>query len=254
MTRRAYLIVAVIALLCGLVIYAPAATLYRWATPQNDASGIEYYGIQGTFAQGQVSAINVHGRTVLNDVQWSLKPLWLLLAQRAFRISGGGEQAAIDGTARFALTGAVTLSDVHVTMSVKNLLAAAGQAFLPFDGQVMLDIDSVKLKNGQIKSADAVAQLQGLAWTLARNPVNLGDFEAKVGTEKETVTVTVQSVAGPLEATGDIKLSPDQGYQIAMQFRPKAQADAIIRNFIASVGAPDAQGWSHYRSQGRLSP
>lgn len=254
MTRRAYLIVAVIALLCGLVMYAPAAMLYRWTAAQNDAPGIEYYGIQGTLAQGQASAVNVRGRTVLNDVQWSFRPLWLLLAQRAFRISGGGEQAVIDGTVRLAPTGATTLSDVHAAMSVKNLLAAAGQAFLPLDGQVTLDIDSVKLKNGQIQSADAIAQLQGLAWTLARNPLNLGDFEAKVSTEKETVTVAIQSTAGPLEATGDIKLAPDQSYQIALQFRPKAQADAMIRNFITSMGAPDTQGWSHYRSQGRLSP
>ena len=254
MTNRGYLIVAIVALLLGLILYAPAATLHHWATPQNDTSGIEYYGIQGTLSQGQVTAINVKGRTVLNDVQWSFKPLWLILAQRTFRISGGGEQTTIDGTVRIAPTGAVNLSGVQATMSVKNLLAAAGQAFLPFDGQVTLDVSSLKLKAGQIKSAEAVAQVQGLAWTLAQSPVILGDFEAKASTENDVVTVALQSLAGPLEVTGDIKLAADQSYQIDVQFRPKAQADAMLRNFVTSMGTPDVQGWSHYRSQGRLSP
>ena len=253
MTRRGYLLAGTVALLCGLIIYAPAATLYHWMAPKNGPSGIEYYGIQGTLSHGRVAAINVSGRTALNDVQWSFKPLWLLLAQRVFKISGGGEQTVIDGTVRLAPTGSTTLSDVHATMSVKNLLAAAGLAYLPFDGQMALDIQSLKFKANQIKSADAVAQVQGLAWTLAQSPLNFGDFEAKASTEDDSVTVTVQSTTGPLEASGDIKLAPDQSYQIALQFRPKAQADAMIRNFITSMGPPDAQGWSHYRSQGRLS-
>jgi hypothetical protein len=254
MKLRPSLILGAVALLCGLFIYAPAASLYRWTLPSNDTSGLEYYGIQGTLASGDVAAVNIKGRTILSDVHWSFKPLWLLVAQRAFEITGGGDQAALKGTLRIGPTGATTLSGLHATMGLKTLLAAVGQLFLPLEGQVELDLDSLKLKDNQIKSAEGNAQVRGLAWTLAKDPLGLGDFEATSTTEGDAVTVTIKSVAGPLDASGEIKLNSDQTYQINLQYRPKPQADAVLRNLISSAGQPDAQGWTHYRAQGRLSP
>lgn len=254
MKLKPALILGAVALLCGLIIYAPAAFLYRWTLPTNDASGVEYYGIQGTLAHGDVAAINVKGRTIVSDLHWAFKPLWLLLAQRAFEITGGGDQTALNGTIRLGPTGTTTFSGLHATMSLKALLAAAGQLFLPLDGQIELDLNSLKLKDNQIKSTEGTAQLRGLAWTLAKDPLVLGDYEANSTTENDTVIVTIKSVAGPLDTSGEIKLTADQTYQVNLQYRAKPQADAMLRNLISSAGQPDAQGWTHYRAQGRLAP
>jgi general secretion pathway protein N len=248
------LILGIVTFLCGLIFYAPAASFYRWTTPQGSNPVVTYYGIQGTLAQGEAAAIEIRGHTILSNLHWTLKPLWLLLAQRAFEITGGGEQAALNGIIRLGPTGATTLSGLHASLSLKSLLAAAGQAFVPMDGQVELDLHSLKLKDNLIKSADGLAQLHNLAWTLAKEPLILGDFEARSTTEGETVTISIKSVSGPLDVSGDIKLTADQNYQANLQFRAKPRAEPVLRNLVSSAGQPDAQGWTHYRAQGRLAP
>lgn len=253
MNRKHVLILGAIALLYGLILFFPAASFYRWTAAKNDASGIEYYGLQGTLSEGGVAAVNVRGRTVLNNLRWTFKPLWLLLGQRVFVISGGGEQAVVEGRLRIAPTDALTIGNLHVSLHLKDLLSASGQTYLPLDGQVELNLDNLKLKNNQLRRAEGVTQLRGLAWTLAKEPLLLGDFEAKTTTKDDTIQIALQSLSGPIDLNGEIKLAGDQTYQVNLQYRAKPQADPVLRNLISSAGQIDAQGWSHYRAQGRLA-
>lgn len=254
MKTKNLLIIAAAALLYGLIMYAPAATLFRWFGVQGDASGVEYYGIQGTLAHGQVAAVTVRGRTVLSDLDWTFKPLWLLLGQRVFALSGGVEQARVEARLRLTPTGTLAIGNSHASLQVKDLLSAAGQNYLPLDGQIDLTVDSLKLKANHLNALEGTAQVRGLAWTLAKDPLLLGDFEAKATTEKEVTRIALQSTSGPVEVQGSITLAADQGYQVNLQYRAKPQADPVLRNLITSAGPPDAQGWTHYRAQGRLAP
>lgn len=254
MNRKHLLLIGALTLLLGLIAYAPAATLYRWIAPKNDVSGVEYYGIQGTLSQGQVAAISVRGRTVLSDLHWTFKPLWLLLAQRVFTISGGSEQATLEARLRLTPTGALVIGNLHTSLHLKDLLSAAGQTYLPLDGQIVLDIDSLKFKNSQLQKVTGTAQIRGLAWTLAKEPLSIGDFEAKASTTDGAIQILLKSISGPLEVKGEIKIASDQIYRVTLQYRAKAQADPMLRNLVSSAGAPDAQGWTHYNSQGRLVP
>jgi len=94
--------------------------------------------------------------------------------------------------------------------------------------------------------------LQGVAWTLARTPLLLGDFRADVTTAPEAVTALITSPAGPLEASGFAKLLPDQSYDVDILVKPKPGASEMLLNYLKTLGAPDPQGFYHLRQRGKL--
>ncbi|MGH8456319.1 MAG: type II secretion system protein N [Stenotrophobium sp.] len=252
MKRRTYTLIGVAVFVCALLAYAPAATLYGWLAPKNNPADVELYGVQGTVAQGQLSGVFIKGHPALAKLRWQLNPWWLLLARASFHVQGGGEQAVLDGHVSFAPFNGIRLSDLRAAMKVKPLLTAIGQPYLPLDGQAALDLKSLKLRNNQLRSADGRVTIHGLAWTLAKDPLPLGDYEAVVTTEASDVIAKINSTSGPLELSGTAKLSQDQSYEILAQFKPKADAPPLVVNLVSSSGAPDAQGWYHFTLHGKL--
>lgn len=251
MKLRWYLALGIAAFVGGIVTLAPVATLRAWLKPKNAPATIDAYGLEGTIGEGHFTALTVGGRTVASDLHWKFRPLWLLLARAAFHIDGGG-QAPLDGQLSFTPLGGVNVSDLRATMGARMLLTALGQPYLPIDGQTGLELQSLKLRGGQVRSAEGRVQARNLAWTLAKDPVALGDFEAVITTEKGDVLAKIQSLAGALEANGEARLGQDQSYEAHLQLRPKADAGPLLHNLISSIGQPDAQGWYHVRQQGKL--
>lgn len=236
----------------GLLLLAPAATLYGWLKPKDRPPALEIFGLHGTLSEGGLSGIQFNGRPVLNDIHWTLKPLWLLLARAAFHVDGGGEQAVIDGDISLSLPATLSLHDFRVAGALKPLLAAVGQPYLPVDGQVRFDLQQLKFKNGMPAKVEGVVQVQGLVWTLAKDPLLLGDYQAILTSENADSITKIESTGGPLELSGDGKFAQDQSYEINLKLRPKAGASPMLRNLISSGSAADPQGYYHIRQQGKL--
>lgn len=253
MKTRWYAVVAVFAFIVGLLIAAPAATIYGWLSAKRPPTSIAFYGLEGNLAEGRVAGIFVDGHAVLNDLHWTFEPIRLLLAQVAFHIDGGGKQASLQGQVALSPFSKVTLNKFVISAGVKALLTAVGQPFLPVDGQATMTFNSLKLRGLLPRAADGEIKIQHLAWTLAANPVALGDFTATVTTDRDVVSAKIDALpGGPVEANGEATLGSDQKYVFNLQLRARANADPMVRNLINSVGPPDSQGWSHLRQQGQL--
>ncbi|TXH03529.1 MAG: type II secretion system protein N [Nevskiaceae bacterium] len=253
MKRRWYVVAASMTFLLGLVWQAPAATLYAWFSAKQANAGAALYGVQGSVGDGRASSLRVNAQPLLDDLHWHWTLWRLLLAQAAFRLDGGGEQASLEGRIAVLPTGGVNLDGLHARLPLKTLLVGAGQPYLPLDGRAALTLDTLKIRSHQLRAAEGTVQLQGLAWTLAASPVNLGDFKADITTDHDDIVAKIESVGpGPVEANGELKLTPDQNYNFHLQWRPRADASAMVRNLVGSTGTPDSQGWFHLRQQGRL--
>lgn len=250
MKRHWYITIAVVVFISSLIAQAPAATLYAWFKPKAP-SPVELIGVQGTVKQGRASGINVNNNSALNNLSWTLQPWRLLLGQLAFHLESHGD-TAIDSHVALSAFGATRISDTQGLMSIKSLLSAIGQPYLPLDGQASLQLKGLRLKSNQIKSADGRIEIRSLAWTLAQEPIVLGNFAATVTTENDVVLVKLEPQSGPLELTGSAKLLPDQSYEAQFQLRPKPDAPPMLINMLSSIGPADAQGWHHIRKQGKL--
>lgn len=248
-TRKRLIVAAALVFGFTLVSQVPAALLYALVKPKD--SPLLVHGLQGPWTAGALSGISLRGRPVVQDLRWQLKPLQLLLGRAAIDLQGGGQIATLDGAVATGL-GGTRLNDFRFAGGIKALAAAAGYAFVPVDGQAGGEIAKLIFKGGALNFAEGRVELKSLAWTLARDPLLLGDFTAEVSTTPEAVTANISSPSGPLEARGFAKLMPDKSYDVDILVKAKPGASEMLLNYLKTLGAPDPQGYYHLRKRGQL--
>ncbi len=250
LSRKTLWVAAAVAFSLTLISQLPAALLYAAFKPKDSA--LQVHGLQGAWSAGSLSGISLNNRLIAEDLHWQLKPLQLLLGRAAVQVSGGGQIATLDGAIARSW-GSTGLRDFRFAGDIKSLAAAAGYAFMPVDGRVGGLLSKLLLKQGAVNFAEGSVDLKNLAWTLAREPLLLGDFHAEITTLPEAMTAIISSPAGPLEANGSAKLLPDQSYDVDILIKPKAGASEMLLNYAKTLGAPDAQGYYHLRQRGQIT-
>lgn len=250
MKRRYLVLLAVLAFVTTLVLHAPASLLYAWTLGARPGAAA-LHGMHGTLAQGGFAALTVNQRTVLSDARWTLHPAWLALLRVSLDLETGGDTVARARVSR-SVFGPLRLSDISAAGSVKAFLGLLGQPLLPVEGQVRVDAPLLRLDAGVPVEAEGAAQIENLAWTLAREPLALGTFTARFATNDKGVTVTLDSGPGAIELDGTASLAPDRRYDVQLKVRPRPEATAQLVTLVRSLGQPDAQGWYHLRRNGTL--
>lgn len=251
MKLRVYLITGIVAFVLALLIHAPAALVFKLLqSPEMTALP---YGLQGTLGRGQVAGIGVQNQTTLRQLRWELKPLSLLLGRIRFDLQSQ-DAALLEGRLSFGLFGGSRIDDLRYAGPLKPLLAAAGQAYAPMDGEINLHLDTLRIKQGRPQRVEGTLRLSGLAWTLARDPLVLGDFQALLSSEDGTLNAQLESLSGPIELKGEARLLPDQSHEYEIRMRPKPDAPPMLRNLLSSAGPLDAQGWHLLRGKGAAKP
>ena len=251
MRLRGLVLLGVAVFLCALLLQAPAAVLYGWFKPKAVTPAVTLYGLQGTIDEGQLSGLFINEAPAFLDLHWKLKPWWLLLAHARFHVDGGDTQAVLDGDVNMGPLGGVALKNLRASMDVKALLSIIGQPYLPMGGQLAIDLEDLQLNGHTLTQANGRVIVHGLAWTLARPEVELGDFQSDITTENGDILAKIVTTSGPLELSGDAKLAADQSYQLHLKYRPKPAAESMVRNLLSSSGAADSQGWYHFDQRGK---
>lgn len=253
MKLRYLITLGVIVFVLALLLNAPAAVIYGWTQSKTTTPAVKLYGLQGTVSAGQMSGLFINQHPAFHDLHWQIKPAWLLLAHAAFHINSNNVQDILDGDVRLSPLGTATFNNVRASMDLKSLLTAIGQPYLPIGGQVNLDLDTLQLKDNLPTQATGHVIVHDMAWTLARPQAMLGDFRADISTDNDNnILAKIASTAGTLDVKGDAKLATDKSYELHLQYRPKATAEAMVRNLLSSSGAPDNQGWYHFDQRGKL--
>ncbi|MGH8505692.1 MAG: type II secretion system protein N [Stenotrophobium sp.] len=237
----------------ALLLKAPAAVIYGWTQSKTAAPAVKLYGLQGTLSEGQTSGVFINEHPAFRDLHWQIKPLWLLLAHARFHIKSDNAQGLLDGDVSLSPLGTTAFRNLRASMAVKSLLGIIGQPYLPIDGQINLDLDSLQLKNNLPTQALGHVIVHDVAWTLAQPQAALGDFRADISTDGDhNILVKITSISGALDVKGDARLAADRSYELHLQYQPKASAEAMVRNLLSSSGAADAQGWYHFDKRGKL--
>lgn len=252
MKRGSLIVLGLVTFVLTLAFQAPAARLHGWVATSLAASGIQLQGVEGTLSEGRATEIGLQGNPLVRDIGWTMRRLHLLLGRASFALSGGRDGQLVDGTASLLPSGTLTLSDFKLVTPLKEGLAAAGYPFMPVEGQLGLDLLTLKLRQRWPQKAQGTLTLRGLGWKLGREPVLLGDYEAALDNETAGVKADIRSLSGALEVSGQARLGDDRSYEMDLLMRPKPNAPPMVGNLVRNLGQPDTQGWYHLRRQGRL--
>jgi general secretion pathway protein N len=249
MTRTQLIGTGVIAFALALIVQAPMPVLYGWLAPKE--SKIELYGLQGSVLHGSVAGIGMQGKPAWQELHWTLRPLHLLTGRLVADVETS-MPAVVKSRVAMAPWGK-SLSGVHASGSLRALLSAVGQGYLPIEGQMTAELDSVSLSNNLPTAADGTLLVEGLSWTLAKDPVVLGNFRATAATENDQIQLKVESVSGPLDVSGSVNVDREQAYTVDLRVKLKPDANQMVQTLVRSLGQPDPQGYYHIKRQGKLA-
>ena len=230
---------------------APLGVIYGYIKPTSGAA-FDLIGLEGNLQQGGAAGVIVGNQTALRDLRWTMLPLQLLIGRAAFDLSASGDGLLLAGRVAQSISGQTHIDGLTASGSIKPLLAAF-KLFVPVDGTLSLDLQQMSLAQGLPTTAEGRIDLKGLQWKLARDPMPLGDFSAIVAPTDQALTATISADRGPLDASGDAHLLPDRRYELHLQVKAKADAPPPLVNMLASLGAPDNQGYYHIRRSGQLA-
>lgn len=240
-----------VAFLLTLALHAPVNLLYAAAQRAERPGPVRFYGLHGTVSSGGFSAIALGNRPVLGEGRWTLRPEWLPLLHLAADVETDGDLVLRARLSRSPF-GSLRASDVSAAGSARALLQLAGQPALPVEGQARLELALLRIDGGTPVEAYGSVEVQGLTWTLARNPLALGSFNAALTTDAQGILASFGSGPGPLELGGTALLKADRGYTLDLQLRPRPEAPESLLTLVRSLGPADGQGWHHLRRQGEL--
>lgn len=243
---------AVLVFLYALVVRAPAASVYTWVVAPRSAA-VQAYGIGGTLGDGHVATLALRGRPLLQDLDWRLRPWWLLLGRLAMQVRGGDTGIRIAGEARLSPS-TLTLSGFTADSDLKTALATVGYPFVPVDGLAELGLTTLQLERDGIADLDGRLLLRGMRWSLGGTQIPLGEFAVDARTDdKRTVNADVTTLSGPLELSGPVSLTADGTYDVNLKLKAKPKAPAQLVDLLKALGRTDTRGYYHIRRHGRLA-
>lgn len=251
MKTRHLIIAGVLTFVVGILVQAPAVLLYAWIAPKA-ALPVGLLGLDGTLTHGRAAQIRYGGDVLVADVDWTLKPLNLLLAKLSYQLHSGSPPLMLDGRISQGF-GGTDLSQLTANGELRALAAAAGQSFVPVNGAVALDMASLRLRGNWPVSAEGSLQLNNLEWTLGKEPAPLGNYQVVVTTEDDQIVAKIASLAGSVDVSGEARLKPDRSYSYAFKLKPKADAPPMIANLMKQLGAPDAEGFYSLNREGKFA-
>lgn len=233
----------------GAMAQAPAALLYGWIAPRANLP-VQLLGIEGTLTQGRSAQLRYANQTAAEAVEWHFQPLGLLLARLSYQLQS--EKPPLIAAGKVSLgPGGTRIRQLQANTELRNLAAAVGQAFLPLNGSVSIDLASARLKDGWPVDAEGVVQLNGVAWTLGKDPVVLGSYQAELRSGEDQIVATITTLGGSVEVDGTATAHADRRYDYALRLRAKPDAPPMIANLLRQLGAPDAAGYYLLSRQGQ---
>ena len=253
MKRHQLIFIGLAVFLLTALLQWPATRLHGLFATGLSQSRVQLQSLSGDLSSGRVAQVSIRGQAVVRDLGWTLQAWRLLLGRASVHLSGGSDGTLIDGTAYVVPSGTLTFSDFQISAALKSVLAVAGQANLPVEGQLAADIDTFKLRKGWPTRADGLVTVRGMGWKLGREPVLLGDYEALVENETAGIKATIRTLAGSLEVSGEARADEDRNYELHLQMRPKPDAPPLVMNLVRNLGQPDNQGWYHLRRRGQAA-
>lgn len=240
--KKSYLVwAAVLALLLfvNLLVSAPARLLQR-ALPGEQ---LLMHGLAGTVWHGSASSVLLRlpqGYVQLGAVQWSLRPLSLLLLAPHLTLSSEWGNQTLAG--ELVLRGQ---RDLDVFNLEGQVAADLLSRFAPvaIDGLFNLQLQSLQLRDGLPYSAAGRLVWQDSGWRSPRGLVPLGSYAVDVqqapGAALQGQVITL---SGPLQASGTVHLQ-QRHYAVDILLGGEGAADPQLQQMLSLIAVPEDAGF-----------
>lgn len=195
MKKWHWILLAVLTYVLFVIMYMPATYMTSYLQ-QSTHNKVRFTGVAGTLFSGTSETLSYEGLRV-NDINWDLSALSLLLLKANVDIKGGAirsiDQIYIDGNINLSVLSPhkLKVTNARIFVPAKPLLS---QVDLPVavtaSGRFRVDVDSLELNQGCQQLTGKGSWLQA-AVNIAGNPLDLGGFNALLSCESPAFAMQI---------------------------------------------------------------
>jgi general secretion pathway protein N len=248
-SRAAWLVAAILLPAALLVLFLPA----RWAAPfvQARLHGLELDGVHGLVWDGAANQLRGPDGRPLGAVRWRLSrsALW---GRLDLRLQFDGPRLTARGHLQRDVRGRPVWNDVTLHSDLATWAPRLDTPLGTPQGTLTATLPRAVLQANWPIELEGRARWRDAAMQTHAQPVALGDFEMALEGADGVLQGELHDLGqGPLHVEGRWQASP-LGWRLDLLLQPRT-ADPALRQWLARLGRPAADGTVHLHRRGGLA-
>ena len=230
-----------------LVINLPVNVVWSLA-PKEIQRSLAITNMQGS--AWSASADNIVIRNFeLGKAEWTLNPFRLVTGKLAGNINLRHALGQLQSGYKLDTDQMIELSDVNAKFSA----AILDPAIPPFTlgGSIHSQLESVKIQGRSLFEATGDLQWRNASISGVAD-VALGNLTFKATPEAKGTKLQVTNEGGPIAISGDIRVTGNGRYRLNLLLSSRDNQNTDLKNMLAMLGRPDAQGRVRFSPSGKL--
>ncbi|MCW9014199.1 MAG: type II secretion system protein N [Gammaproteobacteria bacterium] len=251
MKQRSYIIIAVLGYVFFTLANIPAATVIS-LVEKNMQLPAKLYGIQGSLWNGYADSLIIQGQPRIDNLQWSINPLALLLAQVSTDIEASLQEQKITGHLSINTGAEISVSNLRAQLAAEKVQQLINMPLGELAGVFNLDIQSLEWTGRDLPITTASIQWQKARLTLAET-VQLGNVEIKIApNENKGLNASIKNKGGMISLSGTASLQDNKSYKLDLQFTPEDSASENIKQSLGMFAKRQSNGSYRFAKNGNL--
>lgn len=236
-----------------VVVRFPAELAYGFVadTLKSSPAKAELYRVSGTIWSGKAQYLKVSGQT-LRDVSWELHPLSLLAGAASATVALKTQDGSLRARVFKGFGDSIRLEDVKARLPMNEIMRMAKLPAIKLEGALGINLQEIEVAGGILTEAAGRIVWNGAETRFPQRLV-LGDLSADIKNTDSGIEANIGDAGGPLEASGNLKLSPDGAYDFTGQFASREGRNSPLGRSLNMMGRPDAEGKYKITNKGNLS-
>ncbi len=244
-----WIIGGILVFLFFLIAYMPASQITtRLSLPDN----IALYGVSGTLWDGDAEQVVIDGLPI-DNVQWHVHPLWLLMGDLHVTVKGGNMRSAdaisFAGPLTTGLfsTDRISASNFTAYVPVDRVLA---QVSLPLpvnaSGRFKLTLQTLDY-DGQCNELNGQGSWLNAAVAGTQGPIDFGTYNASLSCADGNFVVNVEEpnkLGLSMQAQADAQFTD---ITVEGRFKPDQDLPKEVHQAARFFGQPDSNGYTQFK-------
>jgi len=194
---------------------------------------VKIYGVSGNLWNGRAQQVMAPGQPAIDNLQWSINPLGLLLARLDTDFNASIKNQNVTGKLSVNALGQLQGSDIRARIDGAVMQQLLRLPMGELGGVFNFNVRSVELQQTALPILDASLNWKNASLTLM-DTVNLGTIDLLITPQDDgRLLASISNKQGDLQLSGDATVDASKNYSIDLRMTPQPNT---ARNIIQSLG------------------
>jgi len=251
MKKRYYILVGILSYLFFTLGNIPAAKVIS-LVENNTAMPVKLYGVYGSLWAGGADKAIIKGQPPMDNLQWSINPAFLLLAQLNGEVKTSIKQQNIIGNINIGPSGNIQASDIRARITAPVVQELLQLPLGELGGVFNIDIDTLEFSQDSLPIMNGTLNWKNAKITLLET-VELGNIDLLVSPgENDQLIATIKNRQGQLKLDGNANINKQKMYSINLRITPEENASDNTRQSLKMFARRQTDGSYQLKRKGNL--